>query len=341
MKANVKARAAHRGSRRQPQRSRLAILQAALVEFAQEGLAGARMDAIAEAAGVNKALLYYYFRDKDTLYGAVLDSFFARLHDRIMSVCDRPGTAGERFLAYVRTHFDSIAESPHYARIFMGELMSASRGGSSHLDRIVEKYMLPIGLRVLGLVQEGVASGEFRRVDAAQFVPSTIGAIVHYFLTAPLRRKFMQQDPSIAQSIDERRAAVLDFIAAALFADRDAGIRLAAGIAALQRVGHDRPPLAKQAAGRRGPIARRTTRDQQRPASPPSASAQTPAPPPMRVMDPELAEHGSQTGYRWLDRWFPDAETARAILAEEAKRHRKSGKLRKRPATTGEEGGRK
>ena len=53
--------------------------KAALVEFAREGLAGARVDAIAEAAGVNKALLYYYFHDKETLYGAILESFFAKL----------------------------------------------------------------------------------------------------------------------------------------------------------------------------------------------------------------------------------------------------------------------
>ena len=72
-----------RGTRRQPEASRRAILQAALVAFAQEGIAGARMDAIAAAAGVNKALLYYYFRDKEALYGAVLDDFFVRLLGRV------------------------------------------------------------------------------------------------------------------------------------------------------------------------------------------------------------------------------------------------------------------
>jgi TetR/AcrR family transcriptional regulator len=192
------------------------------------------MDAIAEAAGVNKALLYYYFQDKDTLYGAVLDGFFAPLHDRVVAVCDQPGTAGQRFLSYARVHFDSIAESPHYARIFMGELMSASRGGSSHLERLAEKYMMPIGLRVLALIHEGVQAGEFRPVDAAQFIPSAIGSIVHYFLTAPLRKKFVQVAPFDEQSIDVRRVAVLDFIAAALFADRDAGTALAAHIAQVE-----------------------------------------------------------------------------------------------------------
>ena len=220
-----------RGSRRQPDLSRKAILQAALVEFAQEGLAGARVDAIAEAAGVNKALLYYYFHDKESLYGAVLDLFFERLLDRVMTVCDRLGTAGERFLSYAKAHFDSIAESPYYAHIFMSELMSASRGRPTHLERVFAQYIQPVGMRIIGLLQEGIDSGEFRAVDPNQFAPSAVGSIVHYFLTAPLRRKFMNENPSSAQVIQERRAAVLDFIAAALFADRNAGVKLAAKIA--------------------------------------------------------------------------------------------------------------
>ncbi len=232
MKVQPSHSVAARGSRRQPDLSRKAILQAALVEFAQEGLAGARVDAIAEAAGVNKALLYYYFHDKESLYGAVLDLFFERLLDRVMTVCDQPGTAGERFLGYARAHFDSIAESPYYAHIFMSELMSASRGRPTHLERVFGQYIQPVGVRIVGLLQEGIDNGEFRAVEPTQFAPSAVGSIVHYFLTAPLRRKFMNENPSSAQAIQERRAAVLDFIAAALFADRSAGVKLAAKIAA-------------------------------------------------------------------------------------------------------------
>jgi TetR/AcrR family transcriptional regulator len=224
--------AQRRGSRRQPEASRNAILQAALAEFASEGLAGARMDAIAEAAGVNKALLYYYFKDKDTLYGEIIDAFFAQLLTRVTAVCDQPGTAGERFLKYAATHFNSIAESPYYAHIFMGEMMTAGRGRPTHLDRMFPLYLRPIGDRVLKLLESGLKSGEFRSVDPVHFLPSAIGSIVHYFLTAPLRSKFMNENPWARHSIPERRAAVLDFIAAALFADRDAGIKLAARIAA-------------------------------------------------------------------------------------------------------------
>ena len=242
MTASAKSAEPRRGSRRQPDASRKAILKAALAEFAQQGLAGARVDAIAEAAGVNKALLYYYFHDKEALYAATLDGFFAPLHQRIMAICDQPGSAGERFLSYVREHFDAIAESQHYARIFMSELMSAGRGGTTQLDRVAMKYMRPTGMMVIGLLQEGIDHGEFRNVDPVQVVPSAIGAIVHYFLTAPLRERFLRDMPGLVMpTIEERRAAVLDFIAAALFADRDAGIKLAAKIAGSTSP-HSKPP---------------------------------------------------------------------------------------------------
>src|SRR5271169_2862144 len=133
-----------RGTRGQPEASRDAILQAALAEFAQEGLAGARMDAIAAAAGVNKALLYYYFRDKESLYGAVLDRFFIRLTERVMTELDGTAPLGERLLRYTCAHFDCVAESPYYARLFQGELMSAGRGSSTHLTRIAGLYIRPI-----------------------------------------------------------------------------------------------------------------------------------------------------------------------------------------------------
>ena len=81
------------GSRGRPEESRAAILQAAVREFSREGVAGARTDAIARAAGVNKALLYYYFKDKETLYAAVLDQVFGGFNEsvrpRFPAICRR------------------------------------------------------------------------------------------------------------------------------------------------------------------------------------------------------------------------------------------------------------
>src|SRR5499433_2476807 len=94
------------GSRGQPELSRAAILKAAGREFAREGVAGARTDAIARSAGVNKALLYYYFKDKEALYQAVLDEVFSGVRSAIENALSQELPPRERLTAYVRAHFD-------------------------------------------------------------------------------------------------------------------------------------------------------------------------------------------------------------------------------------------
>src|SRR5207248_6654695 len=99
------------GSRGRPEQSRAAILDAAVREFSREGVAGARTDAIARAARVNKALLYYYFEDKETLYGAVLDRVFTGLTEKVLPVLESNLPPREKFLQYVGAHFDYVASN--------------------------------------------------------------------------------------------------------------------------------------------------------------------------------------------------------------------------------------
>src|SRR5690349_15726675 len=113
------------GTRAQPEQTRAAILDAATREFSREGLAGARTDAIAREAGVNKALLYYYFHDKESLYAAVLDRVFTGLKARINAALEQPVSPRERLLAYAGAHFDYIAEHPEYPRLMSREMMRA------------------------------------------------------------------------------------------------------------------------------------------------------------------------------------------------------------------------
>jgi len=179
---------------------------------------------------VNKALLYYYFHDKESLYGAVLDRFFVHLTERLMHELDSGAPLGERLLRYTCAQFDCVAESPHHARLFQGELTNAGRG-SRHLTHIAEHYIRPLALRVTELIQQGISSGEFREVDPIQFAPSIAAINVHYFVIAPVTRILFGRDPYAPEAIRKRRAAVLNFVAAALFTDREAGIKLAAEIA--------------------------------------------------------------------------------------------------------------
>src|SRR5216683_4965174 len=96
------------GTRGQPEESRAAILKAAVREFADEGVAGARTEAIARSAGVNKALLYYYFKDKEALYGAVLDQVFGGVRAAIHDALSQDLPPGEKLASYVCAHFDYV-----------------------------------------------------------------------------------------------------------------------------------------------------------------------------------------------------------------------------------------
>ncbi len=205
------------GSRGRPEEARASILEAALREFAQEGVAGARTEAIARAAGVNKALLYYYYGDKESLYGAVLDKVFSGLADKVNAVLDRDLPPREKVLAWVGAHFDYVASSRLYPRVVQREMMRAGRAGSPHMRRLAERYLRPLQMRLMALIHGGIATGDFREIDAMHFILSTIAMVVSYFSMTPMIEIMTHSDPLSEVRIRERRAAVLDLVAAALF----------------------------------------------------------------------------------------------------------------------------
>ena len=207
------------GSRGRPEESRNAILKAAVLEFSRGGLAGARTDAIARAARVNKALLYYYYKDKDSLYGAVLDLVFGGLTQAVNVPLSSNLPPREKLLAYAGAHFDYIAGHPTYPGIVQREMMSLGRGRSVHIERIAKQYFRPLFARLTQVVSDGIEAGEFRRVNPIEFVASMISTIVFYFINAPVIRLVQETDPLSPERIAQRRAAVLDFISAALFRD--------------------------------------------------------------------------------------------------------------------------
>src|ERR1051326_5035323 len=166
------AKPARPGSRGEPEKTRAAIMKAALEEFAHEGAAGARTDEIARRAGVNKALLYYYFKDKEGLYAAALEEVFSGLHERVSAVLERTDLPPrERLLLYARTHFDYIASAPVYPRLVQREFMrSAGRTLSPMASRLMERHGKPLYSRLEKLIDEGIAAGDFRKVDPVQTV---------------------------------------------------------------------------------------------------------------------------------------------------------------------------
>lgn len=207
----------HFGTRGRPEASRASILRAAVAEFAEHGIAGARTDAIAHAARVNKALLYYYFKDKDALYEAVLDHVFSGLRERVMPVLEGNLDPREKLLEYLGRYFDYIAANPQFPRVVQAEWMRVGPKGNPRMTRIAREYFAPIYRRVAELLREGAEKGQFRAMNPMDLLPSIVGVIIFYFSTAPAMKALLKTDPLSKKRIVERRKFVLDFISAALF----------------------------------------------------------------------------------------------------------------------------
>ena len=204
------------GTRGRPEESRASILKASVAEFAEHGIAGARTDRIARTAHVNKALLYYYFKDKDSLYEAVLDHVFGGLRDRVMPTLERAGSPREKMLDYVGTYFDYIAANPQFPRVVQAEWMR-SGAKSAAMQRVAKKYFRPIFKKAAEILRVGIERDEFRAVNPMDFLPSVAAIIVFYFSDAPVIKALSKIDPLSTQRIHERRKFVIDFISAALF----------------------------------------------------------------------------------------------------------------------------
>jgi TetR/AcrR family transcriptional regulator len=213
-------------ARKNPEQSRRAILEAAAAEFANEGIAGARIDAIAVAAGVNKALLYYYFRDKESLYGAALEHTFRGLLEELVRILDTDRPVGYKVLAYALTHFNYVASHPHYRRLVQHEMMRAGTGQMRHFQKLVQTFFRPLLQRLKEVLETGIGNGEFVRLEPFQFVNSMIAVVVFYFTSVPVIRAVGGFDPLSPEALNRRRRAMLEFIGGALFISHAHGARV-------------------------------------------------------------------------------------------------------------------
>ncbi|MGA7794441.1 MAG: TetR/AcrR family transcriptional regulator [Candidatus Acidiferrales bacterium] len=189
------------------------IVVAARKVFAKRGLAGARMDDIARVAGVNKALPYYYFRNKEELHRFVLETMIAQISAQMESPAVLSMEPPERVRALVNLTFDFVMRNPAYPRLIQREMMADRRP----LHWMVVAHHRPLHQRAVKTIREGIARGQFRAVDPNQMVFTIFGMIMYYFATGQLASQIWNRDIWNPRNVEQRRAAVLDFLQHGLF----------------------------------------------------------------------------------------------------------------------------
>jgi TetR/AcrR family transcriptional regulator len=171
-------------SSQQKLNSRTKILEAAVDEFISYGFSGGRVDRIASRAGVNKAMIYYYFSSKDNLYQAVIDAHVSRLGEEVQASIDENAGFEENLLAISRIYSKVLTENARYLPIMLRELAADGGRFRESLERMVTERDLP--KRFLAMLEEGKQSGRFRDCDNRQTLISFMGMNLFYLLFAPI-----------------------------------------------------------------------------------------------------------------------------------------------------------
>ena len=190
-----------------PAETRIRILDVAERTFAEHGLAGARVAAIAAEADVNKAMLYYYFGSKDGLYTAVLE----RVADQVVSMAQASLQATdappeERLFAFVESYRDLLAGNPRFVNLVVREFLS---GG----ERIVPLF-LARAPHILSAfwqcVREGQATGAISPdVDYRVVMPVLLAPYIMFNVGSTMLGGRVPLDPEQVRSMFQDTAMAI------------------------------------------------------------------------------------------------------------------------------------
>ena len=193
------------------------ILQAARRVFVRRGTAGARMQEIAEEAGVNQALLHYYFRSKDGLAVAVFREAASRLVPAVVAVFGSDATIEEKVERFVHLYIDTVRQHPFIPGYIVAELHHHPERITDLMANLAGSPPSAFAQRLLGRLrvqlEEGAAAGTMRPMSPQQFLVNLLALTVFPFVGRPLLVVMLDLDAAgFDRFLDERRAELPGFI---------------------------------------------------------------------------------------------------------------------------------
>jgi AcrR family transcriptional regulator len=196
---------------RDAERTKQAILDAAKIEFAEKGLAGARVDTIAEQSGANKRMLYYYFGSKEDLYIAVLEDVYGAMRrtEAELDVTHLEPVEGLRRL--IEFKFDYYLENPVVIRILAGEnfqdarfLKRSKRLRQMHVSVVESLEAVLTAGRKAGIMRPGI--------DPVQLYISIAGLSYFYFANSATLSAAFDRVLMNPPDLKKRRAHAVEVI---------------------------------------------------------------------------------------------------------------------------------
>lgn len=201
----------------QSQNTEALILEAARRVFIEKGLEGARMQEIADEAGINKSLLHYYFRSKDKLFHAVFIEAFQKFLPQIDSLILTQAPVAVKLEAFITNYINTIIENPYIPGFVLHEL---SRDPQSLAELLKSRVsMVP---QFLQQIQEEIDAGRIKPFDPRQILINTLGLCVFPFVARPIAQTIFFENNAGAynQFLEARKTEVFKFVKSAIFTEQ-------------------------------------------------------------------------------------------------------------------------
>ena len=185
------------------------ILKAAKTVFIKKGLEGARMQEIADEAGINKALLHYYYRGKDKLFEAVFEDAFNKLLPTIIELIRSEIPLFQKIELFVQNYVDIFTENPFVPGFIMHEL-------SRNPERIV-KLISNIGIDphiLINQIEDEIKKGNIDPVNPYHLIVNMLSMCIFPFAARPIIQNLLFHNDSeeFAKFIAQRKQEVPAFI---------------------------------------------------------------------------------------------------------------------------------
>jgi AcrR family transcriptional regulator len=201
MPAPVKRIPAPRPAPRRPApHTRERLLAAAAAEFAARGFAGAKVDRIASAARVNKAMIYYHFAGKAALYRAILREMFAAVAARVGDTAQSAADPEDKIRAFVEAIAIEAEARPHFPPIWFREIAD----GGQHLDTDTSRHIAAVVKTLRAIIGEGIAARRFTPVNPVLVHAGIVGPLLLYFASHGVRKRLEQRGVAGADRLRRR-----------------------------------------------------------------------------------------------------------------------------------------
>jgi len=186
------------------------ILDAAAEIFHIKGFDGARMQEIAHHAGINKGLLHYYFKSKDSLFDAIFSIALNQIVARIVVILHQDLTLNEKIDGIVDQYMDLLIKNPILPQFVLNELSKdADRFIGKHFNEMAKSAFSEFSLSV----EQEIAKGAIRQVNAHQLFTNLMSLIMFPFVGRPiLQTVFGVDNQEYNHLLELRKAHIKEFL---------------------------------------------------------------------------------------------------------------------------------